>query len=248
MSIIPNSNKMDKLDFYLKNATFECPICHYHSGRLWEVKNPPKNGGASKVGQIFVACSNKADECRACTFFGNYPPVLTKSGTIGNTKIGLWKVWDSTQGPRRAPTPVPSGYGYSEQPAAVTPTKRKREEPESESEEEQPPKKKAKASDNATILKKLQAEIARLSKAKQPAPKPKPTARKKKAAEPVVEETEEEEEEVHEPLTQVAPNSSGEEEVAEDQELCGTDQIEEEDGELIDDSPPPAPAKSRSKK
>lgn len=120
----------DKLNFYLKNTSFECPICKYHTGKLWEVKNPPKSGkGPNRVGHIFIKCSNE-QECKATTFFGLQPPKLSKNGTIGNQTIGEWKAWDSTQGPKNLPPVRENTEGYQDTYLG----KRKREEAEEEEE------------------------------------------------------------------------------------------------------------------
>lgn len=111
-----------KLNFKLRNSSFLCSICGYHSGKLLEVRNPPKNGkGPNKVGHIFMKCTNEP-ECRASTWFGPHPPRII-NGAVGNDTDGLWILWDNRQGPKLMPPNALDTYsGY----------KRRREEEEEE--------------------------------------------------------------------------------------------------------------------
>jgi hypothetical protein len=147
----------DKLDFYMRNTSFECPICRYHSGKLWEVKNPPKDKKSpNRVGHIFIKCMNDT-ECTATTFFGPYPPTLSKNGTIGNPKIGEWTAWDSSMGPKRI-APL-SSNSQNKSNNNNSGNKRRREEPSEESEDE--PKQKVSKTELLSLLKMLESEKAK---------------------------------------------------------------------------------------
>jgi Xaa-Pro aminopeptidase len=197
----------DKLDFYLKNTSFECPICHYHSGKLWEVVNPPKNGGPSRVGHIFVSCSNRADACRATTFFGPNPPTISSIGTIGNRKIGIWKAWSPQDGPKRLPEDTNDTYV---RPVATG--KRKRSSAaEEEEEEERPVKRRRQDTETDAKVKYLEEQLLKLTSKQQPSKKKSPP---KKPA-PVEDSIEEEEEDLEEgeikaPYTQYSPEVTDE--------------------------------------
>jgi hypothetical protein len=210
----------DKLDFYLKNTSFECPICHYHSGKLWEVVNPPKNGGPSRVGHIFVSCSNRADACRATTFFGPNPPTISSIGTIGNRKIGIWKAWSPQDGPKRLPEDTNDTYV---RPVATG--KRKRSSAaEEEEEEERPVKRRRQDTETDAKVKYLEEQLLKLTSKQQPSKKKSPP---KKPA-PVEDSIEEEEEDLEEgeikaPYTQYSPEV--------------TDELEDEESEEVEETP-----------
>lgn len=85
-----------ELPFKLKYTRWECPICTYHSGKMWIVKNPPKKSNTkSLVGHYFIKCNNTT--CNASTFFGKKCPVLDDRGRVGNDIIGMWKTSDGSK-------------------------------------------------------------------------------------------------------------------------------------------------------
>lgn len=127
-----NQETFYDVPFELKNTWFECPICGYHSGRVYLCKNPPKDPSRpSMVGNFFISCRNENCRCGP-SYFGKTPPVI-RDGKIGNVQLGIWKKSDGSKKPPEVQNAV---SGYNIIPVEPLGTKRKREQEETSTEEE----------------------------------------------------------------------------------------------------------------
>lgn len=84
---------------------FTCPRCEYDTGKMYLVKNPPKDPERYKDmrGWFFMSCKN--EDCRAGpSYLSKKLPVLVQVGSakqVGNAVAGIWK--KATTGNRPPP-------------------------------------------------------------------------------------------------------------------------------------------------
>lgn len=122
--------------FELKNTKFICPICGYHTGRVYLCKKM----GSTQYGKFFVSCrafAKTSRKCGACTFFSTIPPVI-KNDKIGDKMVGEWKKGDGSHLPPDTDT-IQAMYPDAVNTIPVTPLKKadKRKRAQSEEDEDQ---------------------------------------------------------------------------------------------------------------
>lgn len=103
--------------FELKNTWWECPICKYHTGRMYLCKNPPKDPTRPDMrGMFFMSCRN--EKCKAGpSYMGRKPPPIIKD-SIGNVQVGIWKRSDGSKKPEEYQSAMVEGC-YNTVPVTV---------------------------------------------------------------------------------------------------------------------------------
>lgn len=94
-----------EVPFELKHTKWECPICKYHTGKMYLCKKLSEKSTQDRRGHFFIRCTafedDKARKCGALTWLGKSLPVISKTGTIGNTTIGIWTKGNGSNMPPR---------------------------------------------------------------------------------------------------------------------------------------------------